>query len=252
MTVASPLLSDADPAPVEVVPGAPGAPVVFVCEHAGRIVPNRLKNLGVVPGVLNSHRGWDIGAVDVARQLASLLDAPLVLQRYSRLVIDSNRPPNSVASIPEISDGETIPGNVGLSLAAREARIEEIFAPMDRAIDELFEAEPRRAGLSIHSFTPNLGGLPRPWHAGFLSRRDPSTAKALHDAVAAMRPDLTLGINEPYQIEDETDWFVPRHAETRGLRHCLIEIRNDQLPDEAAAEEWADLLAQAIRPVVGW
>jgi predicted N-formylglutamate amidohydrolase len=61
-----------------------------------------------------------------------------------------------------------------------------------------------------------------------------------------MRPDLILAINEPYQIEDEGDWFIPNHAEPRGVRHCLIEVCNDQLESDTAVAHWADLLARSI------
>nr|WP_245730922.1 N-formylglutamate amidohydrolase [Rubrimonas cliftonensis] len=244
------LLAPGDPAPVEVVNAASAAPVLLLCEHAGRAVPAALAGLGVSGAVLSSHRGWDIGAEAVARGVAAKLGAPLVIQRYSRLVIDANRPPGSAQSILETSDGEAVPGNRGLSEAARRARVAEIFEPMDRAIVAAFERAPRRAAFSIHSFTPTLGGAARPWRAGFLSRRDVATAQALMAAVRAALPGLTLALNEPYRIEDETDWFIPAHAEPRGLAHALIEIRNDQIDDAAGAALWVDLLADAISAVL--
>ena len=70
------------------------------------------------------------------------------------------------------------------------------------------------------------------------------------DSVAKMRPDLRLAINEPYKIETESDWFIPAYAEPLGLKHSLIEVRNDQLGNEAGISLWADLLARAIKNVV--
>ncbi len=244
------LLAPGDPAPVEVVNPASAAPVLLLCEHAGRAVPAALAGLGVSPDVLSSHRGWDIGAEAVARGVAAKLGAPLVIQRYSRLVIDANRPPGSAQSILQASDGEAIPGNRGLSEAERRARVSAIFEPMDRAIVAAFDRAPRRAAFSIHSFTPTLGGAARPWSAGFLSRRDGATAKALMASLGAARPDLILALNEPYRIEDETDWFIPAHAEPRGLAHALIEVRNDQIEGAAGQALWAELLADAISAVL--
>ncbi len=243
----SPLLTPADPAPVEHVNGGSDAPVLLLCEHAGNKVPARLGNLGVSDEILTSHRGFDIGAESVARALAGLLNAPLILQRYSRLVIDANRPPSSDQSILEISDGEVIPGNQDLMDASRQARLSEIFEPMDSAINSGFASHERRAAFSIHSYTPRLGDENRPWHAGFLSRASLPTAERLMASVARQAPDLNLALNQPYQIEDGTDWFIPRHAEPRALPHCLIEIRNDQIQARDQADRWASMLAEAIK-----
>ena len=124
-----------------------------------------------------------------------------------------------------------------------------IFDPMDAAITAAFEAHPRQAVFAVHSFTACLQNQDRPWDAGFLARRDRETARALMASVASKGPDLTLAINQPYQIEDDSDWFIPRHAEPRGVRHTLIEVRNDHLRSEACIAQWAQWLAEAIREV---
>ena len=205
-----------------------------------------MSGLGISDEVLNSHRGWDIGAEEVARHLAERLDATLVLQRYSRLVIDANRPPVDASSIPEVSDGEIILGNRDLSAAQRNARIDEIFAPMDSAVRQMFRAKERRYAFSIHSFTRVLGGDVRPWHAGFLSRTRRDFARRLMDEISTHAPDLVLAVNQPYQIDDETDWFIPVHVEPRNIPHCLIEIGNDQISNVNGVTMWADFLADAI------
>jgi predicted N-formylglutamate amidohydrolase len=250
-TALAPLLTAGDPPPVEVVNGDGAAPLLLVCEHAGQAVPQALGTLGVDAEVLDSHRGWDIGAEQAARRLAQHLDAPLILQRYSRLVIDCNRPPGSPSSILEESDGAAIPANRGLSPTDKAARVAEIFDPMNREIDRAFATHARRAAFAIHSFTPSLAGFDRPWHAGFLTRASIPTAERLIASVAAADRDLNLALNQPYQIEDETDWFIPAHAEPRALPHCLVEIRNDLLRDAAGADRWADLLARAVKDVLG-
>ena len=247
----SPLLAPADVAPVEVVHSESDVPLLLLCEHAGLEVPAALGTLGIDEAVLNSHRGWDIGAEDVARRLTDLLRAPLILQRYSRLVIDANRPPGSQSSIPEISDGETIHGNRNLTAEDRQARRLAIFDPMDRAIAGVFSAQRRCAAFSIHSFTPHFNGKQRPWHAGFITRRSMDTANQMRAFLSCASPNLNIAVNEPYRIGDDSDWFIPVHAEARGLPHCLIEIRNDQIDHAGGAAHWAGLLANAIKDVVG-
>ena len=240
------LLSDLDQNPVELVNETSKAPVLFLCEHAGRAIPKTLGTLGLNEKTLMSHRGWDIGAEALARNLANRLNAPLILQRYSRLVIDGNRPPGSPESILEVSDGVEIAVNKKLSLHEREAREKAIFAPMDQAINDAFSASQRIAAFSIHSFSPQLGGQSRPWHAGFLTRRSVSTAEALIVSLKGQRPSLNLAINKPYFVDDENDWFIPSHVEVRSLPHCLIEVRNDQISDEVGINLWSDLLGTAL------
>lgn len=245
-TAATTLISSADPAPVEVIDADSRSDLVLLCEHAGRAVPGSLGTLGVDADVLNSHRGWDIGAEDVARRLARALQAPLVIQRYSRLVIDCNRPPGSAESIPVISDHREIPGNRDADQSDKDARLREIFDPMDQQIRDLFKRQKPRATFSIHSFTPSMDGFDRPWHAGFLTRRSISTADALISHILSEDPKLSLALNKPYTVDDDTDWFIPRYAERLDLPHCLIEIRNDQIDHPEGAELWAGLLFRAI------
>ncbi len=246
-----PLLGPDDPHPVEQIRADSPSPLFLVCEHAGQAIPAALGDLGVTPDVIDSHRGWDIGAKALALALSEHLDAPLVMQRYSRLVIDCNRPPETPAAMPTISDGGAIPGNAGLRDQQRAARREAIFEPFNQAIAAGLSSHPRRAALSIHSFTARLGTAKpgsedRPWHAGFVARKDQRTQKHFRDHIAAAAPDLITALNQPYQIEDETDWFIPVHAERRGIAHCLIEIRNDGLETAAGVARFAGLLAVAI------
>ncbi|MEY1557565.1 N-formylglutamate amidohydrolase [Yoonia sp. R2331] len=245
------ILSDLDPDPIDIVNPDSRASVVLLCEHAGRAIPKSLGNLGLSEAVINSHRGWDIGAQVVARSVAARLNAPLVLQNYSRLLIDANRPPEGPHAITTEVDGVPVPGNMAISPKERTQRVTEIFLPMDTALSELFARSPRSACFSIHSFNPTLGGGDvRPWDAGFLSRQDTDTAHDMMNVIAGQQPALTLAVNQPYQIDDETDWFIPKHAESRQIAHALIEIRNDNISTDDDCEMWAGLLTDAISAVM--
>lgn len=245
-----PLLSASDPSAVELYNSRASAPVLLLCEHAGNHVPEKLQNLGLDEEGLTSHVAWDIGARQLARGLSDRLNAPLILQRYSRLVIDCNRPPGATGSFCETSDGIVVPGNANLHKDAQAERQKAIFDPLDRAITDTLGGRSFVAAFSIHTFTRTFDGQTRPWHAGFLSRKDTDMAEGLIQNINAQDPDLTLAQNEPYQIEDASDWFIPRHAEPRGLRHSLIEIRNELVNDKPGQDRWADLLAGAIQTVL--
>lgn len=240
-----------DPPPVEWVNPESRSPILLLCEHAGQAIPSRLGDLGLPDGAINLHIGWDIGAERLARALAERLGAPLILQRYSRLVIDCNRPPGSAGSIPEISDHITVPGNQNLSAEARRWREKLIFEPLDAAISDGFARAPRRAAFSVHTFTRQMHRGPRrPWDAGFLGRSDLPMAEHFVRRIAAEHPEFVLAINEPYQVDEEGDWFIPQHAEPRRLRHGLIEICNDQVRTDAHVTLWAGLLADAMEAVI--
>ncbi len=241
-----PLLIGSDPAPFEIVNAKSDHPVVLVCEHAGQAIPAQLDDLGISKVQLDRHIGWDIGASAVTKYMADFLGAPAVLQRYSRLVIDCNRPTNAADAMPIVSDAVPIPGNACLDVEARAARVSEIFDPFQEAVASCFALSPRRATFSIHSFTPALGGIERPWDIGFLYRKDTRTSEYLASCIAGAHPELKIGMNQPYQIDDASDWFVPNHGEARGLPHSLIEIRNDHIAFATGQMHWASLLSDVI------
>lgn len=249
-SIAAPLLTPTDPDPVTIVNEAASMPVLLVCEHGGQAVPAALGDLGLGDPQRSSHIGWDIGAEQVARRLSDRLGAPLVIQNYSRLVIDCNRPPSGPDSIPELSHGVTVPANLGLRAHERQRRIDEIFAPFDTAVARLLADRSRKAAFAIHSFNPVLAGVDRHWDMALLYRQDATTSPRLRDAILAIEPDLVIGMNEPYAVDDATDWFVPRHAERIGLAHSLIEVRNDHIADPAGQDRFAALVGAAIETIL--
>jgi predicted N-formylglutamate amidohydrolase len=240
------LLSPTDPNPFEIINKDSTHPLLLVCEHAGQAIPSRLRNLGISNSALDSHIGWDIGAANVTRQMARTLNAPAVLQRYSRLVIDCNRPADAPDAMPEISDGIEIPGNHTMDTGERTTRITEIFEPYQKAVEALLRTPSRRIVLSIHSFTQTMNGQHRPWEIGFLFRKDTETSRRLGQFLQDTLPDVTIGLNEPYQIDDASDWFVPQHGEVKGIPHSLIEIRNDQIDTAQGQSLWAGTLVAVI------
>lgn len=244
----APLLEPAEPPAFEIVNANGKGGVMLVCDHASNRMPRCLKNLGLNAQQLADHISWDPGAADVARALSELLDAPLVLSRYSRLVIDCNRPLQSPESIAEQSAGVTIPGNQQLSQQEREQRIATFFQPYHQAIAQLLDARAvtTTALLSIHSFTPALNGQQRPWQLGVSYWHDPRLAEHLHDQLI-QSGDINVGYNQPYPIEDAFDYTIPVHGEGRGLASAMIEIRQNEIQSTATAVACAARLAPAIQ-----
>ena len=243
------LLGPAEVHPVHEYNDSGRSPFLLTCDHYGRLIPRALGDLGLPESELARHIGWDIGIAGVAERLSKDLDAHLIVQRYSRLVIDCNRPPNAASSIPLISEATTIPGNEGITREAAAMRRTEIFDPYHRRIDEIIDTR-RHSNMptilvSLHSFTPVYAGIARPWHIGTLYQRDKVLPTLLLRALRA-EPDLVVGDNEPYAVSDQTDYTIPVHAEARGLMNTGIEIRQDLISDQAGEKAWGDRLARIL------
>jgi predicted N-formylglutamate amidohydrolase len=244
------LLLGSDEAPPVLEQNETGrSPFLFTSDHYGRLIPRMLGDLGLPDGELIRHIAWDIGIAGVADALSNHLGAHLIAQRYSRLVIDCNRPPVVASSIPLISEATTIPGNEGLSREAAELRRRIIFAPYHRRIDEVIDERLRRGMptvlVSLHSFTPIYAGIARPWHIGTLYHRDTVLPPRLLKHLRA-EGDLVVGDNEPYAVSDETDYTIPVHGEKRSLICTGIEIRQDLIGDQSGQQQWAERLARIL------
>lgn len=239
------------PPAVTVVNEAGTAPVVLVCEHASNHIPAAYAGLGLAPEHLTRHIAWDIGAAALARRLSALLDSPLFLSGYSRLLIDCNRPAGVPSSIPVRSEDTDIPGNLDLSPEEVARRTALCFTPFQDAIarhlDGRVAAGRETEVVGIHTFTPVYLGVARRWHAGVLH---PGAMTGTTDALArrlldGLRRDgdLVVGDNEPYAVGPTSDYTVPVHGLARRIPAALIEVRNDLLGDAAQVETWARRLS---------
>lgn len=248
----SQLLGEGEVDPVHDVNAGGQSPFLLTSDHYGRLLPRALGDLGVAESELTRHIAWDIGIAGVVDRLAQMLDAHLIAQRYSRLVIDCNRPPAAASSIPVISEATAIPRNEGISAGERTARRREIFEPyhhrIDAAIGRRLHAERPTVLVSLHSFTPVYAGVARPWHIGALYNRDTVLPQLLLKHLRA-EGDLVVGDNEPYAVNDLTDYTIPVHGEARGLVNTGIEIRQDLIGDQSGERQWAERLARIFAAI---
>ncbi len=223
----------AEPAAFSLLKQNGTSPVLLVCEHASRFVPDSYAGLGLSEPDLLRHIAWDIGAAAVTKLLSDELDAVAILANHSRLLIDLNRPLHSPTSIPEISESTVVPGNLGLTTTQRQSRAALYFEPFHRQLSTLLDA--RQAAemptiiVGVHSFTPVFNGRARPWHAGVLFRHSHVLGMSLVAALGGA--EARIAANEPYQIEDLHDYAIPVHGEARGLDAVLVELRQDLIAD---------------------
>ncbi len=224
------------------------APVLVLCDHASNAIPDDYARLGLPDGALTRHIAYDPGAAPLSEALADALDAPAILSRFSRLVIDPNRGLDDPTLVMTLSDGQIIPGNRDLAPQAIAARIARHYAPyhatITSAIDTSLAAGVVPALISVHTFTPVWRGVARPWHAGLLWDRDDRLARLFIDGLRA-DPSLVVGNNAPYSGALKNDCLY-RHGTARGLAHVLIEIRNDLLATPEGVTQWCDRLAGII------
>ncbi len=233
-------------------PQAPGG-VVLLCDHASNHIPPEYDNLGLDAGLLGDHIAWDIGAAPVALRASALIGGAVVLARFSRLLIDTNRREDEETLIPLVSDDNAIPGNVspadtGPGGEERRARLERFYRPFHAAcrmsVMRAMQSHPQPLVVGVHSFTPRLnGGTARPWDVSVMWDQDNRLAMAMAQAFAA--EGMTVGYNEPYSGET---WMhsVKTHAEPQGLPHVQIEIRQDLVARPEDEALWALRLAAAI------
>jgi predicted N-formylglutamate amidohydrolase len=227
-------------------------PFVLVCDHASNWVPGSLQNLGLRPGELDRHIAWDPGALELARHLSGLLDAPLVHATVSRLVLDVNRDPAHPGSVVTISEDTNIPGNREMSALERSGRVGSIYEPYHQMLAEVIErCVTRNAApciVSIHSFTPVYRQEPRPWHVGVLSGSDRRLSDPLLQLLRA-GGEFHVGDNQPYAPADGVYHTLERHCGARGLRSVMIEMRADMIADDESRARWAARLGRALEAI---
>ncbi len=222
---------------------------VLVCEHASAFIPEYLDDLGLSEEESRLHIAWDPGAVNVARAMSVILDAPLVATRVSRLVYDCNREEGAPDAAVATSDGIEIPGNTGLAKADIAARARAVYQPFSSALDACLEKycnQGRAVSLvTIHSFTPVFGGGKRNLEIGVLHDRDSRLADEMLD-IAQSSGYSNIRRNAPYGPQDGVTHTLKKHALTRAIPNAMLEIRNDLIADDLRQHDMAVRLSSWI------
>ncbi len=174
--------------------------LVVSCEHAGRTVPRRFARLFAGQGgELASHRGWDPGALELAREMATAFATPLHACATTRLLVEVNRSPHHPHLFSHISRF--------LPQEERERVLAEIYHPYREAVAAEIEAHLTSGRdvlhVLVHSFTPIMDGADRRTDLALLYDPARPREKALADAwlaaIATRAPVLRLRRNYPYK-----------------------------------------------------
>ncbi|MCC3860053.1 N-formylglutamate amidohydrolase [Pseudemcibacter aquimaris] len=233
--------------PFELINPDGKANIVLISEHASNHIPAEYNQLGLSDEQLEMHIAWDIGIAEVTKNLAEMLDAPAILAKFSRLLIDANRALDQAGLIPEISDGHEIHGNKDLCDIETQKRIDRFYHPFHDNTDKLIQNKANDAQAPIifnmHSFTPSMNDFDRPWHTGMLWNRDKRAAAALINSLK--KRGFTVGDNEPYSGQ-ELNHTMNQHGTRHGFPHVNIEIRQNEIDHQRGIDKWSRILAEDI------
>jgi predicted N-formylglutamate amidohydrolase len=165
--------------------------LIVSCEHGGNRVPSRFRKL-FSARFLATHRGYDPGALAVARDFAAATGAPLFYSTISRLLVELNRP----LGHPQVFF-------LNLPETTRQALLQRYYFPYWRAVEAAISKARRRVlHLSCHSFTPTFRGVRRTTDIGLLF--DPARAaeaefcRRWRKAILGQSPRLRVRYNDPY------------------------------------------------------
>lgn len=212
--------------------------ILITCEHAGNRIPSRYR--GLFQGreaLLRSHRGYDAGALRVARELSASLSAPLLVSPVSRLLIDLNRSPRHPQLFSEVTRG--------LSGELRHEIVTRYYLPYRENAQALIAQEiehgARVIHISCHSFTPEMNGKLRNADIGLLydPARPAEAALCRHwrTALKACAAALKARMNYPYAgTADGFTVYLRRRFPAE--RYLGIELEINQKHVREGASHW--------------
>jgi predicted N-formylglutamate amidohydrolase len=215
--------------------------LVLACEHASKRVPLRYRTLfRGREALLDSHRGWDPGALELARHLSRIFPAPLFRGVVTRLLVDLNRSLQSPTLFSEHA--------LRLEEKERLALLARYWEPYRQAVRRCLEERLERGRtvlqLSVHSFTAKLRGEVRRTDVGLLF--DPARAgearfcRALRAALREELPALRIAMNEPYSgVSDGLTTTL--RAEFPPSRYLGIELEVNQRFPRGDRARWRTL-----------
>ena len=202
---------------------------------------------------MNTHIAYDIGAKEVAIHLSRILNCPLVMSDFSRLLIDPNRGVDDPTLVMKISDDKIIEGNKNIhnfnESVEKNKRIENYYNTyhdkVSGLIKQKIDNQKYPAIISIHSFTPFWKNKKRDIDIGILWDNDERLPDIFFKYFKENRPDLIIGDNQPYtgRLKNDT---IYKHATVNGLSNILIEIRQDLITKKSDQKHFAEILSKPL------
>ena len=223
---------------------------LIICDHASNKIPTNFKELGLSKEILDSHIAFDIGAKEVAVCLSNILECPLVMTDFSRLLIDPNRGIDDPTLIMRISDNKIIKGNRNIynfkKSEEKDERVKKYYDVYHNKISEFINFKEKDKNypsiISIHSFTPVWRNKKRAIDIGILWDNDYRLPEIFFNYFKKNHKNLVIGDNEPYSGRLKNDTLY-KHATINGLSNILIEIRQDLITERKGQKYFANLVS---------
>mgnify|MGYP001213792051 FL=1 len=221
--------------------------IIFICDHASKNIPLDYKNLGLSPKYINSHISWDIGARELTIGLTKKLEQSCFLSNFSRLIIDPNRPLDSLELIVEQSDNIKIFGNRNLSIQEKKERIKKIYNPYHNSLEQFIKRKQRDynhvALVAIHTFSKRYKGTTRGLKVGLLWNKNINMFISIQNNF--IKKNITFGRNYPYS-GFFYNYTLDRHSRNGELNNIALEIRNDLLCNQKRIKKYIKLLSEPL------
>ena len=226
--------------------------LLISCEHAVNTVPAEYHDL--FKGhehVLNTHRGIDLGALDIANHLNQVFACSYTQATTSRLLIDCNR---SLTHPQCFSEFTKI-----LSDSEKQQLITQYYLPFRQKTEQLIKAQIDNGyqvlHLSIHSFTPELNGVKRNAGIGLLydhtRHGEQEVARVWRSLLLQQTPTYRVRMNYPYH--GNTDGFTTTLRKRYSEHDYLgFEIESNQalLEDRLSLNEVANVLSSSLQELL--
>lgn len=220
--------------------------VVLTCEHASERLPDAWSWPSADRRLLGTHWASDLGIADLTRELAEALGCAATLSRFTRLLIDPNRPLSSPTLFRSHCDGEPVQLNVGLTDADRHARIRGYYRPYHVACDAMVAAQAGALVLGMHSYTPSYEGNRREVELGVLWDADDDLGEHWTRRLAELSGWDVRG-NAPWSGKDGLMFGPQHHATQHGRPAIELELRQDLAVDPVARAKVVGWLVELIR-----
>jgi len=228
------------------------APLVLTCEHATNRLPWKRPLEPPIKQLLATHWGWDIGAWALSLDLAARLKTSAIGGRWSRLVIDLNRPVDDATLVRRRADRLVVPWNEGISPAEIERRVLGLHVPYHVEVDRLIWRRLLRGVrpllLAVHSFTHRLGASRRSFDIGILYEHHRGLA---HRLGRSLRDDgLNVRYNQPYSGMKGMMYAADRHGSHHRLPCLEIEVNQRLFDDPRAVPRLGRAVARGARELL--
>jgi len=226
----------------------PKLSIILSCEHAGNQVPVRYNSIFDTDEALNSHRGWDPGALDITVGLSEALDVSCFIHQTSRLLVEVNRSIGNAQLFSEFSQT--------LGDEDKQLLLDKYYFPYRLRVENAIAMTNKPVlHLSIHTFTPLWNNELRLTDIGILFDQERELEKSISEklinCLKEVFPDFRIHANEPYKGTDDgfTTYLRTRFS---GEEYAGIEIEvNQKFAESAQIEKIVLAIQEALLSITG-